>query len=390
MGHPRRGYVLIAVLVALALCTTLAATYALSSRRSVAQATAELDRAGAQYLARGACVQAVKDLGTALGAKWPEFAAHGASDGSAGGVRGGSASTQISGLPAFPQEMAAAGGLLGRIAQRMAEVQEAQQQQNQGGQRGPQGARPGGAELEAERSRQRAAAENAERRPPPLVLTGEARFAINGRETSVWFESESGKIDVNHARRRELRALLLTLGEPGQRADALLNAIEDFRIARAGDNAAERRFVRLRLLEEPLQGAPLERLESLLSVPGMTSELYERLTPHMTTMSKSSGVDPNYASTVVLRAIGLSDPRALDRVVESQRRLERITRNAFREIVGPGVFPSLENGIAFNIEPVFTVRARAEVGGATGRYMIRVRLDDRGLARLVESREGWL
>lgn len=389
MGDPRRGYVLIAVLVSLSLCTALAATYALSSRRAIEQSIAEVDRAGAQYLARGACVQAVKDLGMALGAKWPEFAAHGGSGGAAGG-RGGQAATVVPGLPAFPPEMAAAGGLLGRIAERMAEVQQAQQNQGSGARRNP--GDPGGTaeEVQAERARRQAEEDAAAKGPAPLVLTGEARLQINGRDATVWFESESGKINVNRAVRRDLRGLLLALGESGQRADGVLNAIEDFRIARSGQDAADRRYVALRLLEEPLKGAPLERMETLLSVPGMSVDLYERLTPHLTTMSSSSGVDPNYASGVVLRAIGMTDPRALDRVVEAQRRLERITRVTFRDIVGPGVFPTLENAIEFNIAPVFTVRARAEVGRSTGRYMIRVRLDDNGLAKLVESREGWL
>ena len=393
MGDTRRGYVLIGVLVALSMCTVLAATYALSSRRAVEQATAEIDRASAQFLARGACVQAVKDLGTALGARWPEYVASGGASG--GGVAGGSAGqTVIPGLPAFPPEMAAAGGLLGRIAERMAQVQqeqERQQQPQQGTGRGRGGRNRGGGGADAERERARAEEEAArerrrveeQSRPVPLVLTGEARLSIEGREAVVWFESESGKVDLNNAPRRVLRGLLLALGMGGADADATLNAIEDFKIARSRAGSVDRRYVALRLSGEPLKGDPIERLEMLLGAPGMTTELYERLTPHVTTMSGSSAVDPNYASPPVLRAIGLRDPRALDMVIGAQRRLERITRMAFRDIVGPGVFPELEDSVSFDIRPVFTVRARAEAGGSTGRYMIRVRLGESGVAELV-------
>ncbi len=389
MGDPRRGYVLIGVLVALSLCTALAATYAISSRRAVEQATAEIDRASAQFLARGACVQAVKDLGTALGAQWPEFTSYGGSSGDAM-ARGPQAGTSIPGLPSFPAEMSAAGGLLGRIAERMAQVQQEQQRQSssRGGRRN-EGDTSAQAE-EAERARRRAEEAATAERPAPLVLTGEAQLMINGRAATVWFESESGKINLNRAPRRDLRGLLLAMGESAASADAILNAIEDFRIARSEESSVDRRFVSLRLADEPLQGDRMERMEMLLSVPGMTTALYERLTPHMTTMSGASGVDPNYASSVVLRAIGLREPRALDRVADAQRRLERLTRVTFRDIVGPGVFPELESSVEFNIDPVYTVRARAETGRSTGRYMIRVRLDDNGLARLVESREGWL
>ncbi|MGD9693409.1 MAG: hypothetical protein AB7G17_07690 [Phycisphaerales bacterium] len=390
MGDTRRGYVLIGVLVALSMCTVLAATYALSSRRALEQATAEHDRASAQFLARGACVQAVKDLGTALGARWPEYVASGAGTAGGGGV--GQGSTVIPGLPAFPPEMAAAGGLLGRIAERMAEVQQAQERQQSQG----RGGRGRGSqddldrarqEEEAERERQRA---EEQARPVPLVLTGEARLAIDGRDAIVWFESESGKVNLNRAPRRVLRSLLMALGSGGGDADALLNRIEDYKIARSKETSVDRRYVALRLANEPLKGDPIERLEMLLGVAGMTTELYERLTPHMTTMSNSSAVDPNYATQPVLWAIGLRDPRALDLVLGAQKRLERITRNAFRDVVGPGVFPELEDSISFDIKPVFTVRARAEAGRSTGRYMIRVRLGESGLAELVESREGWL
>ncbi len=397
MVDPRRGYVLIGVLVALSMCTVLAATYALSSRRAVEQSTVEVDRASAQYLARGACVQAVKDLGTALGARWPDYVASGGASGSGPGA--GAAGTVVPGLPAFPPEMAAAGGLLGRIAERMAEVQrqDPQQGSQRGNGRGGRGNNRGG---QAEQERARAEEEEAARerrrteeeqsRPVPLVLTGEAQIAINGREAVVWFESESGKVNVNKAPRRVLRGLLLALGMASGAAEATLNAIEDYKIARSTEGSVDRRYVALRLAEEPLKGDPLERLETLLGVPGMTTEVYERLTPHMTTMSGSSSVDPNYATGAALRAIGLRDPRALDLVLGAQKRLERITRATFRDIVGPGVFPELEDSVSFDIRPVFTVRARAEAGRSTGRYMIRVRLGESGVAELVESREGWL
>ena len=121
MDRARRGYILIAVLAGLALCTALLGAYAAASRRAISLARADVEATQARFAARGAAIQAAKDLSVGLGRG--RIGAGLASPGSSGALPTPAvASTTIEGLPAFPAEMANAAGFLGIIARRMDEV----------------------------------------------------------------------------------------------------------------------------------------------------------------------------------------------------------------------------------------------------------------------------
>jgi len=128
MDHARRGYILIAVMLALTICVTLSGAFALSSHRGIVQARVGVESAQAQYLARGACIHAVRDLSVALHRRGmvARGAVEGATTGDLSLVAPSQASTRIQGLPEFPAEMAGAGGLLGAIAEAMGRVRERQ------------------------------------------------------------------------------------------------------------------------------------------------------------------------------------------------------------------------------------------------------------------------
>ena len=382
MDHARRGYILIAVMVALTLCVTLAGAFAVSSRRALVQARVGVESAQAQYLARGACIHAVRDLSVALHRRG--MIARSEVDGAMTGEApvASRASTRIEGLPEFPAEMAGAGGLLGAIADAMGRVRERQQAASPQQQDGPSPTGPGASERERERDADGDVA------APPIRL-GPVLVTIGNTPVEARIESETGKLNVNTARRGTLVSLLVALGEREEHARTIINAIEDYRMRRNLAPGEVLRVVPSRLNEEPLNGSRLDRIEELLAVPGVAGPLYERLLACLT-VGEGSVMDPNYMPRPVFMALGVVEPRALERLEEAQRLREPLSRERVRTIVGIAAFRALDEHLADNLLPVFTVRARADVGGSVGRHLIRVGVGDGGVPRVLESREGWL
>lgn len=380
MDRARRGYVLIAVLAGLALCVALAGGYAATSRRSVMFARADVEARQAQYAARGAAIQAAKDLAIGLGRG--RIVLDMGSNTSGPVAASTTGSTRIDGLPEFPPEMANAAGFLGILSRRMEEIRAGAQRSETGGTRAeapPEesrtGAGPGAAEIAAP--------------PAPVVVTGRGRMTLGNAAIDVSLESENGKVNINLARRRELRDLLMLLGHGVDSAEATLNAIEDYKVSLMSTASVERSAVSRRDPERPLGGRSLDRVEDLLNVVGMTPAMFESLVPHVTTLSEGP-IDPNYASPEALAAIGIRSGSLLARVLEARRTGEPITATRMREILGPSVYNDVADRLAYTLPPLFTVRARAEKGESVGRFMMRITIGESGVPTLLESREGWM
>lgn len=377
MGHPRRGYVLIGVLAALTLAGSLAGAYALAARRGVQGVRVEIDRARAQALARGGAVQAAKIVALSMG--------EGFGAGLLGGAGHARASTQIPGLPAFPPEMANAGGFLGEIARKVQEL-EKRQAEKAGrtlDERGGEGA------VDITKGAGSGDGSRPPPPPPPALLLDALRIPLDGTDVEIALECETGKLDINDAPREALLGLLVALGETEPQANATLDAIERYKVSLTDANSVARRVESLGFRERPLLGERLPRIEMLLSVPGMQPALYERLVPHLTTIGRRP-VDPNYASREVWKALGVRDDRAIDRLEQARRQEPRLTRETLIGVFGASVFGAMEDMLSDDAPPVFTVRATARTGGATGRHLIRIGLDDLKKPVVLESREGWL
>ncbi|MGP1309779.1 MAG: hypothetical protein ACTS27_06245 [Phycisphaerales bacterium] len=376
------------MLWALALVGAVAAAYAYATRTSVAQVRAEAERAQAYYAARGACIQSVKDLSTGVrraeltrGAQRTAEQEGFAIDQETGGV-------QIGDLPTFPAEMAAAGGLLGAIAERMNQLQGEPRTGNRtaepdgaggNGRTGARGRRGGGRAVEVD-------AEEA-----PLIVLGQGTMNFGGARVEVWLEAESGKLNINYTPRRVLERLLVEMGEPPLSARALVDDIEMHRIEQRDGPGAERPAVNI---DAPIEGRDFRSIEELGNVPTIDPALLERLMGVLTVYG-SGTVDPNYAGLEVLRAIGVVDRRPLEFALVMQEERERITREAFRQAMGPGAYERVEQWLTFSAPSVFTARTRATVGESSARYLIRVAPGysaDTGanVTRLLESREDWL
>jgi general secretion pathway protein K len=108
---------------------------------------------------------------------------------------------------------------------------------------------------------------------------------------------EAGRIDVNAAGIPILRALLVGLGEPPQKAAQLADAIFDFRDG-DGDrkpNGAEDAEYRAAGLAWPPKNAPLHSADELEQVFGMPPDLTARVRPFLSTHSGLPGIDPSIA-----------------------------------------------------------------------------------------------
>ena len=128
---------------------------------------------------------------------------------------------------------------------------------------------------------------------------------FGGAEITVSVQDEGGKIDLNRAPDELLRGLFVSLGVEAAEADALVDAIADFRDA--DDllrlNGAEDRDYEDAGLPWGAKDAPFEAVEELRQVIGMTAELYRLVAPALTVYSRRRGIDPDSAPRAVLLAL---------------------------------------------------------------------------------------
>jgi general secretion pathway protein K len=122
---------------------------------------------------------------------------------------------------------------------------------------------------------------------------------------------EGGKIDLNFANERLLRALLLGLNLQPGRADALVDAILDFR---DGDTVkrpkgAEEAEYRAAGRAGP-KNAPFAATEELNQVLGIDAELAAQLAPFITAHSGKDGIDPIAAPRQLIEALRRGDQPA--------------------------------------------------------------------------------
>jgi general secretion pathway protein K len=148
--------------------------------------------------------------------------------------------------------------------------------------------------LDLTRSRQ---ARTEQPRFPPNGATIFCELSENAR-LLISVNDQSGKIDINAAGLPLLQALISGLGEPPDRAAQLADAIFDFRDPDDDRRANGAEFAEYRsagLGWGPKNG-PLQAVEELGQVLGMTSDLLSRMKPHIGVHSGLPGFDPAAAS----------------------------------------------------------------------------------------------
>jgi len=144
---------------------------------------------------------------------------------------------------------------------------------------------------------------------------------LPGGHVSVTVSDENGKVDINAARAPLLARLFYSLDVDQTAADALADAIADFRdeddLTRL--NGAEDSDYLAAGLMAGAKDAPFTSVEELQQVLGMTPEIYSAVLPHITIYSRHQGINPEVASLQVLMAVSDDSPMTLASYVQQRR-----------------------------------------------------------------------
>lgn len=202
---------------------------------------------------------------------------------------------------------------------------------------------------------------------------GEVRFSIR---------DEGGKIDLNQAPEALLRELFIVLGVDAKRSIALADAIVDFRdedSTKRPSGAEARDYEAARVPYGPKNG-PFEVVDELTYVLGMTSDLYRKAAPFLTTRGEQ---EPHaYTATPEVRA-AMAAAKAGSRAGRSSRNpgisgeerngpVLSPTSRAPTRMLGTDADDSMtgdgEGGAASHDRsgvPVFTIHAEGQTAGGT-------------------------
>jgi general secretion pathway protein K len=207
----------------------------------------------------------------------------------------------------------------------------------------------------------------------------------DGPRIAVSALDESGKIDINTAPDLLVKGLLQTAG--GLDADAagrLLDAIGDWKDAddlRRPNGAEASDYQAAGLTYKPAN-APFESTAELLRVLGMTPALYSRIAEGLTVYTRMTGVNPTYASRMVLLSIPGATAAMVDAYIQ-------VRQNALAAKLPPPPFPlGGAIGSAVNVW-----RIRAEVMMPDGASAVRLAVvrqgqDRRRLITVLDWKDG--
>lgn len=146
-------------------------------------------------------------------------------------------------------------------------------------------------------------------------------FDFDGARVSVELTDESGKIDINSADPTVLVSLFLTVGVDFDRAEALVDAIQDWKDADdlplpKGAEVAEYKAAGM---SYGPRNAPFQTVSEIQQVLGMDYDLYSRIEPAITIYG--SGGQPNaaFAPIEALRALpNMTDDYARQIIAQRQ------------------------------------------------------------------------
>ncbi|MCP8687240.1 general secretion pathway protein GspK [Marinobacterium sedimentorum] len=138
----------------------------------------------------------------------------------------------------------------------------------------------------------------------------------------VALQDESGKIDLNAAPVELLGGLFLAAELDNATADALADAIMDWRddddLRRL--NGAEDDDYLAAGREYGAKDAAFERVEELQRVLGMTADIYRRVKGSLTVFNGLPAINPLYAPRLALLALPGADEGTVEQYIEQRRR----------------------------------------------------------------------
>ncbi|NID14905.1 general secretion pathway protein GspK [Luteibacter yeojuensis] len=189
-------------------------------------------------------------------------------------------------------------------------------------------------------------------------LPGDGRslaFVFDRVHVAVAMLDESGKVDINSAEPRALKALFVAAGCRVDRADQLTRRILEWRGPTMGAAAVDGVSPVVASAGNPsARYTAFAAIEELQGLPGMDDELYSRLEPAITIWSGQPAPQPDFASVLAMAAV-----RGID--LPSAREIVRA-----RDSVPPGTpLTNLPGGIALGGAlpgNTMTFRANADDG----------------------------
>ena len=218
------------------------------------------------------------------------------------------------------------------------------------------------------------------------------RLKLSGGELTIRVSDETAKINPNHASSALMTALFEAVGVDGTRARRLSEAVADW--------VGPPRPQRSAGVDDPYQSAglsygpphaPIETLDELQLVAGMTPELFALVRPYLTIYTQEDEPDEKNASPVVRRAL-LLVAKSPPEDAESQQALGEVDRDPSVDSAGPDTPASpttpQANKASESVVEV-TVTARSDDGGTFIRHaVLRLKADGpKGYAAL-EWRRG--
>jgi general secretion pathway protein K len=130
-------------------------------------------------------------------------------------------------------------------------------------------------------------------------------FEFDGARVSVEITDESGKIDLNTADPIMLTSLFISVGVDLNRAQALADAIADWRDPddMPREQGAEVNEYKAAGLSYAPRNAPFQTVSEVQQVFGMDYDLYQKIEPAVTIYSSSATPNAAYAPLEALRAL---------------------------------------------------------------------------------------
>lgn len=188
-------------------------------------------------------------------------------------------------------------------------------------------------------------------------------WTFDGVPVRVRMKDESAKIDINTASDALLRGLFVSAGLKDEQADALLDAVLDWRDAdtlKRLHGAEEDDYKAAGLPYRPAN-APFQAVEELQLVLGMRPEVYRRIAPSITIYSRQRGVNPQVASREVLLAIPGVTPDIADAYIAQRE----------AALANGEPLPGLPQAGAFAVAGSMVISVRAEARLEDGTFFAR-------------------
>jgi general secretion pathway protein K len=205
-----------------------------------------------------------------------------------------------------------------------------------------------------------------------------SREALTGGDDDAGYEvriePEGGKIDINAVEEETLKEILRNAGLSGDEAEALGDAILDWRDGDDTPRSAGAEAPYYAALPEPLRprNGPFASVEELRHVRGVTPGIQSRLLSRIFTVyGRSPRVDVNAAPDEVLRALPGFSPEAAAKVAERREESPfRSTAQLSAYFAAEGLpLDSLSHLSTASLSRVYTLTATGRAGSGVVRTL---------------------